>query len=474
MIRTLPVRTALLGVLGVGLLTGYTGRASSFAATPAAVTPAAAAATCSAGPPPSSSTLQPTTVDTLEQAYRCIFAHYYGGAKLNDQLLLGSAFAALIRELQWRGIDQPGATMPAMTGDRDHDWTAFSAVYQTIVQRVKDADVRQALAEAALNGLVAALHDNHAHWVRSAAPPQSGPQSSGLGIVARQGTAGAAGTPALIVTSVAAGSPAARKGVRPGDVIVSVNGVPTFMNHTFSREVLPWMNATDGPAVRLTLSGPYGERTRTMSIKPGTFPAPTGSAVSAKLLRGDIAYVAFSGFTPDVADQVLQAINRLRAGRTLHGVIIDVRGNHGGLASEVTKLLGAFAHGKVTSYQCDGDGNCTASRTDDSVPLLNLKLVELTDHDCGSACDDFSAAVKDLGLGALVGTRTAGVVAGPFTTYLLNDGSQLQLPSTHHLGATKELIDTIGVAADYQEPLTAQDAATGRDRALTKALSLLP
>ena len=89
MMRTLPVRTALLGVLGVGLLTGFTGRASSFAATPTTAT--SAAATCSAGPPPSSSTLQPTTVDTLEQAYRCIFAHYYGGAKLNDQALLGSA-----------------------------------------------------------------------------------------------------------------------------------------------------------------------------------------------------------------------------------------------------------------------------------------------------------------------------------------------------------------------------------------------
>jgi carboxyl-terminal processing protease len=257
-------------------------------------------------------------------------------------------------------------------------------------------------------------------------------------------------------------------------VISSVNGVPTFMNHTFTRDVLPWLNATEGPAVRLTLSGPHAGRTRTVSVKPAAFPAPVRPAVSAKLLRGDIAYVAFSGFTPDVATQVLQAINQLRDGKTLRGVIIDVRGNHGGLSSEVTKLLGAFAHGKITSYQCDGDGNCAASRTDDSVPLLNLKLVELTDRDCGSACDDFSAAVKDLNLGPLVGTRTAGVVAGPFTAYPLNDGSQLQLPSTHHLGANKELIDTVGVACDYEVPLTAQDAATGRDRALTKALALLP
>src|SRR5256886_4146389 len=48
-----------------------------------------------------------------------------------------------------------------------------------------------------------------------------------------------------------------------------------------------------------------------------------------------------------------------------------------------------------------------------SVPLLHLPLVVLTDRNCASACDAFSGAVKDLRLGTLVGTRTAGIVAAP-------------------------------------------------------------
>jgi carboxyl-terminal processing protease len=85
-----------------------------------------------------------------------------------------------------------------------------------------------------------------------------------------------------------------------------------------------------------------------------------------------------------------------------------------------------------------------------------------------------SAAVKDLRLGTLVGTRTTGGVAGPAASWLLDDHSVLRLPEKHFLGANKELIDTIGVAADRHAPLTAHDLSTGRDPGLATALRLLP
>jgi carboxyl-terminal processing protease len=50
----------------------------------------------------------------------------------------------------------------------------------------------------------------------------------------------------------------------------------------------------------------------------------------------------------------------------------------------------------------------------------------------------------------------------------------LRLPEKHFLGANKELIDTIGVAADRHAPLTAHDLSTGRDPGLATALRLLP
>ena len=74
-------------------------------------------------------------------------------------------------------------------------------------------------------------------------------------------------------------------------------------------------------------------------------------------------------------------------------------------------------------------GSCPATRTDTSVPLLHLPLVVLTDRNYVSACDAFSGAVKDLRLGTLVGTRTAGIVSAPATGYLLDDSSVLGLPA---------------------------------------------
>lgn len=118
-------------------------------------------------------------------------------------------------------------------------------------------------------------------------------------------------------------------------------------------------------------------------------------------------------------------------------------------------------------------GNCTATYTDSSVPLLHLPLVVLTDRNCVSACDAFSSAVKDLRLGTLVGTRTAGIVSAPAAGYLLDDGSALGLPAKHELSAHHELINGIGVAPDYYLPLTAQDLSTGHDPDITKALTLL-
>jgi carboxyl-terminal processing protease len=97
----------------------------------------------------------------------------------------------------------------------------------------------------------------------------------------------------------------------------------------------------------------------------------------------------------------------------------------------------------------------------------------LTGRDCPSACDAFSGAVKDLRLGTLVGTRTAGIVAGPNAGYVLNDNSVLIMPPQHQLSADYEIINGIGVAPDYYLPATAKDLSTGHDPDIAKALALL-
>ena len=433
---------------------------------------------CSPNPPPEAPPLHPTTVTTIGQAYYCVFAHYYAGPVLDDRVLLAGAFAGFTQELDQLGMDQPDATMPALTGNRARDWDAFAAVYQKVTSQLPASPAqRQELAAATMTAMIASLDNNHARWSYPAPPPGTVPGDLGIMTSPAPYVADIApqeALPPLFITTVLPGSPAASSGLRPGDIIVSVDGAPPFPDGVISEGV---MNLLFGPypqpgRVSVQLHRPAAGRTWTLTLTPAIYQAPP-PAVSAKLLNGHIAYVQLPGFFPGSADQVLQAITGLATGVKLRGLILDLRGNGGGTVADPARLLGAFIHGAAWSYDCDVHGSCTANYTDSSVPLLHLPLVVLTDRNCASACDAFSGAVKDLRLGTLVGTRTSGIVAAPAAAYLLDDASLIILPAKHELSANHELINGIGVAPDYYIPLTAQDLSTGHDPDIAKALTLL-
>ncbi|MFD0658829.1 S41 family peptidase [Thermocatellispora tengchongensis] len=425
----------------------------------------------------------PTTIDVVEQAYRCVLANYYSGPRLDNRALLTAGFAAFTQQLNRGGRDLPEATPPALSGDREADWAAFETVYRRVTDRLPDdAALQEELAAATLRAMVAALGDDHAHWTKGVRRPPDyydGDQY-GLGLRASVGAqvAGNPGIalPPLFVTAVLGGA-AKAAGVRPGDIIESINGSAPFIDGTVTPAAVGalYPRYPEADPVRLDLLREKTGRRWSVTLKPGLYqPDPaTTPVVTTGLPREGIGYVRLAGFAPDSADRVLRAISRLRAGRTLTGLVLDLRGNGGGNPEEVNRLLGAFAHGKVTAYQCTVDGACEAMRTDDSVALLNLPLAVLTDRGCASACEHFSAAVKDLRLGRLVGTRTAGAVSGPAQPYLLGDNTILGFPSRHHLAPGREVIDRIGVAPDHHVPLTPKDAAAGRDPALDRALALL-
>lgn len=481
-----PSRGAvILGAAGLvaGLVAGYaTGAHQAGHVSPSSSVTRGQRAACSPGPPEGGAPPQVTTVTTIGQAYDCVFAHYYAGPGLDDRVLLAAAFAGFTQELDRLGMDRPDATMPALTGNRATDWTAFAAVYEKVTGQLPASPAqRQDLAAATMTAMIASLHDNHARWSYPSPAAADGPGGP-LGIMTStaQPLADAApqeALPPLFITAVPPGSPAASQGLRPGDVIVSVDGVPPFAGGTISQWVMNQLGGTGAPPpgpVTVGLQRPATGRTWTVALTPAPYPAQGSPPLpSAKLLNGNIADVQLTGFASGSAELVLQAVQRLAGRARLQGLILDLRGNGGGDPAEVSLLLGAFTHRAAYAYDCDVHGNCSATYTGTTVPLLHLPLVVLTDRNCASGCEAFSGAVKDLRLGTLVGTRTAGIVAGPAQGYRLGDGSLLALPAKHELGAHHELINGIGVAPDYNLPLTAQDLSNGHDPDISKALTLL-
>jgi carboxyl-terminal processing protease len=414
---------------------------------------------------------EPTSVTTVGQAYYCILDNYFSGPVLDSRALLVPAFAALTQELQRRGLDQSDATLPALTGRKDADWAAFSKVYQRIAKALPDDESRTAVGSAAIKAMVTALGDNHARWLSRFVENLYGLT---LSMIVGPGDIDPLATEPAYVNGITAGGPAEAAGLKLGDEILAINGVPLFVNGVLNRGALTWLleNQEEGAALTVSARRPAtgGTFTTTMTGARSTGARP---GVESKLVDGNIAYVSLPGFASEFADQVLAAVAALRKETTLRGVILDLRGNGGGDPVAVSKLLGALTHGKITSYWCDVKDKCTPNRTDDSVELLKLPFIALTDRRCASACDSFSSAVKDLKLGKLVGTRTAGVVSGPGEMYQLNNGTGLSLPKYHEIAANKEVINTVGVAPDYYAPMTAADLSSGRDPGLDKAVSLL-
>jgi carboxyl-terminal processing protease len=419
-------------------------------------------------PPPE---LKATTITTIEQAYYCVFDHYVNGPVLDSRTMLVPAFAALTQELQRRGLDQAVATLPALTGKKDTDWAAFGQEYQKILTKLPNDDaVRQALAEATMRGMLGSLNDNHVGWSHGVRHPAQ--YNIGLSGLKISGQVDPVASAPLYVTSVGKSSPAELAGVKAGDEVVAINDLPPYVNGVLSAGVLAWItNNPDGSPVKLTLHRPATNTTFTATVTAGP-PAPPDLGTQSRVVKDGVGYVKLVGFSVDMVRDVLKSIAALRQQTQLREIIIDLRGNGGGDTEAVKLLVSSFVHDKTYEYWCNAHDKCTPNRTDDSVELLHLSLAVLTDRRCNSACDSFSATVKDLHLGTLIGTRTGGEASGPADTFILDDGSKVQLPAYHGLAANKEVINTIGVAPDYYAPLTAADLSAGRDPAVDKAASL--
>lgn len=210
----------------------------------------------------------------------------------------------------------------------------------------------------------------------------------------------------IIVIAPMEGYSAQKQGIRAGDIIIEVGGLKA--------------DGMNLDSIRSRVRGEPGTEV-TMKIEREGEPRPlefvlvreeiqVNNVSYAGILDNGIGYIRLDRFSRRAGDEVRQAIKDLKAQSTLRGLVLDLRGNPGGLLEAAVDIVGNFAlRGKtVVSTRGRGVEDQKLYTVEDDPLLPDLPLAVLVDRNSASASEIVAGAIQDLDRGVIVGTRSFG------------------------------------------------------------------
>jgi carboxyl-terminal processing protease len=361
----------------------------------------------------------------------------------------------------------PGPVRDALVGDQDT--RVVTEAIDEVGHRYYREIPRKQLANEAIRGMVSSLKDRFSNYF----DPQEfkrfqqvqDSEFSGVGITVTPNPRG------LRVAQVFDDSPAKRAGIQRGDLITAVNGTP-LKGRTQDESValIKGRNGTD-----VTLRIEHGGKSRDVDLTRATIEVPV---VETRYRTEDgrkLAVIALSQFSSGAHGELDAAIRKAQAAGA-KGIVLDLRGNGGGLVTEAQLVASAFLKdGKIVTTKGRAVPTRTLNATGDPV-AGNTPLVVLVDRDTASASEIVAGALQDRRRAKVVGTHTFG--KGVFQQVIeLSNGGALDItagqyftPNGRNLGG-QGVAQGSGLAPDIRakdDPKTPK-----RDEALDKALMAL-
>jgi carboxyl-terminal processing protease len=270
----------------------------------------------------------------------------------------------------------------------------------------------------------------------------------------------------LKVIEVFKGSPAAEAGIEPNDVIVSVNG------HSIAGESSDLSTAKikgpEGTEVTLGVLRPSSGKVRRLTVERKEISTPTVES-SIRRVGGDrLGYVHLLGFSRGANGSLRDSVQSLER-RGAEGIVLDLRGNPGGLLTEAVLTASVFLPQgeEVVTTVGRAEGKHVYRAAGDPVP--RRPMVVLIDRGTASAAEILASALADHGLAEVVGTRSFG--KGLFQNVIdLSNGGRLDISVGKFFTA-----DGISLAPKGIQPgVFAKDRpGTAVDEGLRRALEVL-
>lgn len=204
------------------------------------------------------------------------------------------------------------------------------------------------------------------------------------------------------------GSPAQLAGLRPGDRIVVIDN-DTVLGMK-SDEVSKRLKGPAGTQVRVTVARPYvgADSVLTFDITRRKIQEP--SVTWSGVVRDHLGYIYLSSYTDKSADEVRKALLEFKANPEVKGVVLDLRGNGGGLVDAAVKILGYFlpAHTEVIRTRGKGPLNEKIYKTSGQPIMPDMPLFVLIDGGTASSSEITAGALQDLDRAVIIGNRSFG------------------------------------------------------------------
>jgi carboxyl-terminal processing protease len=292
-------------------------------------------------------------------------------------------------------------------------------------------------------------------------------QYCGIGCVISQD----AETGKFSVVKTYTNSPAEQAGLLAGDVLVAVDGEK--LTDEDINQLVSKIKGEEGTIVKLKIYRKSIKQRKTLEIERAQIEEDT---VAYSMLRNQVGYVAVSSFEEVTTQQFIDAVEDLEQ-RGMQKMIIDLRNNGGGLLTTVSDMLDyMLPKGSVlvTTKNKEGKGQTIKAKTKHQ---FALPLVVLVNGESASASELFAGAIKDYGIGTLVGTTTfgKGIVQN---VYPLPDGSAIKLTESKYYTPSGNNIHETGIKPDVEidlpeEQLEMSEVPLWEDVQVLKALEVL-
>ena len=337
-------------------------------------------------------------------------------------------------------------THPALDQGMDTVAEAWNVIFDNYVERDKlDAGI---LSQAAIEGMVEALDDPYTSYMDAEAYQLSLSDLEGKfeGIGAHV----AIRDKQLMIIAPIADSPAAKAGIRAGDIILAING-RSASEMSLAEAVL-------------SIRGPKGTPVSLLILHQGETEPEEIEVVRAEIeldsvyfeMKEDIAYINITHFT-ERTDEELSVVLQSIAQEAARGIILDLRSNPGGLLQIVVEVASHFLEEGVVVNVMDSDGNLSAMLVEPVQVVTDLPLVVLVDSYTASGGEVLAGALQDYGRATIAGTTTFGK-GSVNKFYHFEDNSGLYLTVARWLTPNGHLIEGEGLSPDYELELDEEDA----------------